>query len=184
MRLTPCTNANIWSLWRARSHDFAKFPVKFPVSRENGRSREPSALLRQPASPISAVPLADYARKRKNTGTFACPAVSGLPEFEPKFRIPAESLPRFLRKFPFCGETSRRLSSIALRERLSVISNRYASSRQVSDRTAIEPIFSHFTSQHYRSSIFSQGFSRTQLHHRLSRPHRRGFNRQAAGAPH
>src|SRR5664279_5489150 len=41
-------DAIIYSLWRARSHDFAKFPVKFPVSRENRQSRESSALLRQP----------------------------------------------------------------------------------------------------------------------------------------
>ena len=35
-----------------KPHDFAKFPVKFPVSRENGQSRGPSALLRQPISPV------------------------------------------------------------------------------------------------------------------------------------
>jgi hypothetical protein len=32
---------------------FVKFPVKFLVSRENGQSRGSSALLRQPASPVS-----------------------------------------------------------------------------------------------------------------------------------
>ena len=53
MRLTPCTNTTILGLWRAKSHDFAKFPVKFPVSRENGQSRVSSALRRQPTSPGS-----------------------------------------------------------------------------------------------------------------------------------
>ena len=36
MRLMPCVDATIWILWGARSHDFAKFPVLFPVCREFG----------------------------------------------------------------------------------------------------------------------------------------------------
>ena len=39
---------------RSRIRDFAKFPVKFPVSRQNGQSRAPSALPRQPVSPVSS----------------------------------------------------------------------------------------------------------------------------------
>jgi len=46
--LSHCFGSTILSLWSAKSHDFTKFPVKFPVSRENGQSRGPSALRRQP----------------------------------------------------------------------------------------------------------------------------------------
>jgi allophanate hydrolase len=49
----------ICSLWRSRSRNFAKFPVKFPVSRENGQSRGPSALLRQPSRLHSGVLLGE-----------------------------------------------------------------------------------------------------------------------------
>ena len=52
-RQKPCGGAINCRLYRSQSRDFAKFPVKFPVSRENGQSRGPSALLRQPPSPGS-----------------------------------------------------------------------------------------------------------------------------------
>ena len=48
----PCNDAIFYSLWRSRGRDFAKFPVKFPVSRENEQSRGLPALRRQPTSPI------------------------------------------------------------------------------------------------------------------------------------
>jgi hypothetical protein len=52
-----------------KATSFGKFPVKFPVSRENEQSTAPSALLRQPASPSSRESYRDVVRK---------PAVSGL----------------------------------------------------------------------------------------------------------
>ena len=67
----PCAAATNWSLWRARSHDFAKFPVKFPVSRENGQSSGPSALLRQPTSPASRDVPMNLAGKPADTGLLA-----------------------------------------------------------------------------------------------------------------
>ena len=53
MYLTPCVQAHILSLCGAKGCYLAKFSVKFPVSREYGRSRVSSALRRQPASPGS-----------------------------------------------------------------------------------------------------------------------------------
>jgi hypothetical protein len=100
----PCNDATIWSLWRARSHDFAKFPVKFPVSRENGQSRGRSALLRQPTSPISRDSLYDVAQKPAVGGLLALGGESPVAKFDvflaavPKISTHLRQGGRFLEK--------------------------------------------------------------------------------------
>jgi hypothetical protein len=83
--------------------EFDIFPVKFPVRRENGQSRVPSALRRQPASPVSVCSLIEGARTPANKGHFIRLRVSRTPKFEPVFPNLRSSLWRTLKKFPFCG---------------------------------------------------------------------------------
>ena len=88
---------------------FAKFPVKFPVSRECGRRLVRSALARQPTSLVSRFLVEQCVRKPANTGHFARRSVSEIPEFEPKFLLGEESLSRFPGKWPFCRVKKWRL---------------------------------------------------------------------------
>jgi len=76
----PCNDGISCSLWRPQSLDFAKFPVKFPVSRENGQSRAPSALLRQPRSTVSTISECVARIKAAVRGLLALAQVSSVPE--------------------------------------------------------------------------------------------------------
>ena len=119
MHRKACNRATIWSLWRARKRDFAKFPVKFPVSRENGRSRGPSALLRQPASPVSRYFLYNVAKKPAVSGLLALGGKSLCLKFDIFSAHRAENLRAYSAKWPFSGETSRRLGLIVMHDRLA-----------------------------------------------------------------
>ena len=114
MHRKPCNDATVSSLWRASSDDFAKFPVKFPVSRENGQSRGLSALRRQPASPVSTLCQASLGKNPAVGGLLALGGESLGPEFDNSSTHCAENLHASSALFPFSGESSRRLSSIAL----------------------------------------------------------------------
>jgi hypothetical protein len=115
----PCNDVIIYSLWRSRNREFAKFPVKFPVSRETGQSRGPSALLRQPASPGSRDFHLNLARKPAVRWLVALRAESLRAEFDKFSARGPGSLRPCSALFPFSGETSRRLGSIALHCRVS-----------------------------------------------------------------
>ena len=125
----PCAAATNWSLWRARSHDFAKFPVKFPVSRENGQSMGPSALRRQPASPVSRDFSFNVVRKPAVGGLLASGKQSPSTKFDNPSAHCAEILRPSLALWPFPGESSWRLGSIALRDRRVIAPSRRADRR-------------------------------------------------------
>ena len=63
MRQKPINDGTISGLRVPKCDKFTKFPVKFPVSRENRQSRGPPALRRQPSSPVSSVFYFNVARK-------------------------------------------------------------------------------------------------------------------------
>ena len=95
------------------SPEIAKFPVKFPVSRECAWRRVRSALRRQPGIPASRS-IAESSGER--------PAISGLSrnlekspggEIGPEGCPIRESLRRAPAEFPFSGDSRRRHGSIA-----------------------------------------------------------------------
>ena len=59
------------SLWCSQIRDFEKFPVKFPVSRENEQSRGDSSLPRQPSGTVFEVFPYNAAKKPAGRGLLA-----------------------------------------------------------------------------------------------------------------
>ena len=80
----------------------AKFPVKFPVSRENKQSKVLTALGLQPASPGPVFWSPKCATRPAATEHFADASVSGASGFAPRFEISEESLCLSHWKFPLC----------------------------------------------------------------------------------
>jgi hypothetical protein len=86
-----------------------KFPVKFPVRREDRQSRGASALLRQPASPVSRVFPNNIAEKPAVGGLLALAGESPGGEIDIFSARRTENLRASSAKWPISGETSWRL---------------------------------------------------------------------------
>ena len=93
----------------SQSLKIAKFPVKFPVSREFGWRQARSALRGQPSSPALNENVPDIQRKARQWRAFANLPRSPGSGFLPFQGEDAESLRRDTGIFPFSGDGDRRL---------------------------------------------------------------------------
>ena len=107
-----CSAAVSCSGISCRSPEIAKFPVKFPVSREFAWRRVRSALPRQPASLATGDLTLSNLRNARQWRAFANCGRSLDAEFGQSRSEIADSLRRILEIFPFSGDRDRRRGSI------------------------------------------------------------------------
>jgi hypothetical protein len=96
------------------SPEIAKFPVKFPISREFAWRRVRSALRRQPTSPARREMSLSLGERPANGGLLRIGHQSPGSDFGHSRSEIADSLRRTFEKLPFLGDCGRRPGSICI----------------------------------------------------------------------